>query len=90
MEMAHVIVVVKDYDATVLAVKVQIDKVPASGEKIEVNFDDPKTEIIGGKWGEESAKGIYSFTVHETTPADGLYTFPTIVCLLQISDEDTA
>lgn len=90
MEMAHVIVVVKDYDATVLAVKIQIDKVPIPGEKVEVNFNDPKTEIIGGKWSEEAARGAYSFTVYETMPADKLYMFPTIVCFLQVSDEDVS
>lgn len=90
METVYIVVVVKDYDTTVLSAKTSVDKVPTSREKVVIDFDDPETEFIGGEWGREAAKGKFSFKIHEIVPADTTFRFPTIVCLLQEPDEDTS
>lgn len=89
METIYVLVVVKDYDVTVLTIKMAVNRIPAPGEKIEIDFNDPRTEFVGGQWGEEMAKGKFLLTVYESRPADTVNSkYPTIVCLLQVPDED--
>jgi len=55
------------YANLLLLAKTSGEKVPAKGEKMELDFDNPDTEFIEGLWGKESAKGSFSFTVTGNT-----------------------
>ncbi len=89
MGTAYVLVVVKNYDVTVLAIKMPIDGIPSPGEEILVDFDDPQTEFVGGKWSEKEALGKYLFTVYEVKQLDELNKLPIVVCLALGDDKET-
>ncbi len=56
-----------NYADLLLLAKTSSKKVPAKGEEVELDFDNPDTEFIEGLWGKESAKGSFSFTVTENS-----------------------
>ena len=65
-------VAVMDYDILSILVRVCAEEVPWVGEEVEVNFDDPNTEVIAldsgdegpiEAWGAGELTGSFSYTV---------------------------
>jgi len=54
---------VYDYADLVCSAKLSTSKLPAIGEEVEVDFNDPAVESGGGSWG-DCPEGSYCFTVH--------------------------
>ncbi len=72
---------VYDYGDPACSLLVSLDRFPDIGEEVEINFDDPRVEFLGGSWGR--VKGNYLFPIHS-------HGGNAAICQLAMAEDDAA